>query len=88
MVLLGQGDYRVLYNIAGNGIKFSPSMDIDFTNKDLISDMGNFLKGDLSCDIFKRYKFNYVIEKNLLVKPECLELKEISGAYRLWKVKI
>jgi len=66
----------------------APSMEIE-ANEHGIQELLLTIQKDreLNCVLLKKYNFQFVIEKDLNIKPFCLELIDIDRSYRLWKVK-
>jgi hypothetical protein len=44
-------------------------------------------KGTINCDTLKNEKYTHVIESSLKTIPDCLELQDVSGKWRKWKIK-
>lgn len=88
-VVLTQFDEGIYSAILHNPhVKFSPAMDIGFTDKpvqDLISNM--HIKNTLNCDQLKRFSFTHIQENVLHNIPPCLRLYQIDGDWRLWEIK-
>jgi hypothetical protein len=70
-----------------NNIKVALSMEVGANEPWVQQQSVNILnKHKLDCSKIQG-NFDYVVEKYLNYTPNCLELKDVSGAYRLWKVK-
>jgi hypothetical protein len=78
--------YHVLYY--GENLSITPSMEIGNTHKDIQLAIRNAItNGTMNCSVFDKYQYDYVVEDNLHQIPECLELTDVEGYYRVWKVK-
>ncbi len=68
-------------------IKIALSMEVGANESWVQEQSVNILnKHKLDCSKIKG-NFDYVVEKYLNYTPDCLVLTDVSGAYRLWKVK-
>lgn len=68
--------------------KYAPAYEFGATDKKvqlMIKDL--ITKGELSCDDLHEFGFTHVIEDSLEEVSPCLDLKQLSGEYRLWEVK-
>lgn len=82
------------YNVAiGSAIlhnpnaKFAPAIEIGANHKDVQNLIMHLDEGkNLDCKKLKEFSFTHVLESTLPEKPACLNLVEINGKWRLWKV--
>lgn len=70
-----------------NNIKVALSMEVGANESWVQQQSVNILnKHKLDCSKIQG-NFDYVVEKYLNYTPDCLVLKDVSGAYRLWRVR-
>ncbi|MBY0378985.1 MAG: hypothetical protein K2P99_01145 [Burkholderiales bacterium] len=69
-------------------VRVAPAMEIGANDRgvqQLVIDIQK--KNILDCRLLAQYDFDYLVEKNLVGMQSCLELVNINGDYRLWKIK-
>ena len=78
--------FDLTYN--SENISVSPGMCLGCLDKVLqaqIKTMG--VNGTVDCSVLRSYGFTHVVESSLNEIPECLELQDIAGKNRIWKIK-
>ena len=72
----------------GSGVRVSPSMELGASSKEIQQLSADLIYGRKpNCDILKKYSFTFLVEKELHEKADCLQLEQINGPWRLWKIK-
>ncbi len=86
LVLMRDGVYAIPY-FNKSPIQIVPSMEIggnkQWVQKILVTALDN---GVVNCDEIQ-HRFDYVAEKSLTNIPTCLDLYQVNGDIRIWKIK-
>ncbi len=71
----------------GSNISISPSMEVGFTEKEVQAQMVSMRQnGTIDCGLFKKYRYDILIEDSLKVIPPCLNLAGVERGYRIWNI--
>lgn len=69
------------------GVQVAPAMEIGANNQDIQKMMRSIdIDGTISCDMLKKYQFDFLVERNLTQIPSCLKIYQIQKSWRAWKV--
>jgi hypothetical protein len=88
-ILMGSVSSALQETIRRNpGIRVTPSFEVGATNPEIQTALLDLiLHGQFDCDLLKKFPVDYLIENSLKSIPACLEINQVSGGWRLWKIK-
>lgn len=70
-----------------NGVQVAPAMEIGANNQDIQRMMKSIdIDGTISCEMLKKYQFDFLVERNLTQIPSCLSIYQVQKNWRAWKV--
>lgn len=83
-VLCYEMDCAFMVVLFGDNARVAPSMEIGLTDRELFFLIAN---NSLDCDVLRRKGIDIVIERSLTEIYPCLELYDVYGKIRFWRVK-
>ncbi|MBX9865475.1 MAG: hypothetical protein K2Y14_01065 [Burkholderiales bacterium] len=86
-VVLGTNQSNYYVPFYSPKIKIAPAMEIGANTKDVQLMMKSIdIEGTVSCAALQKYKFDFVVERNLTSIPSCLKIYQVQHGWRAWKV--
>lgn len=80
-----QSNYFVAFY--SKGVQVAPAMEIGANNQDIQRMMKSVdIDGTISCEMLKKYQFDFLVERNLTQIPPCLKIYQVQKSWRAWKV--
>lgn len=86
-IVLGTSQSNYYVPFYSPNLKIAPTMEIGANLKDIQIMMQSIdVNGTISCNMLKKYHFQYLVERNLTHIPDCLKIYQIQKGWRCWSI--